>query len=172
MGADLYIPAMKTEFVKRAKTYFDRAVQKRDSCPRGSPESEAAQKAVEYWYNRMMPSTYYFRDSYNSTSLFHQLGLSWWRDVGALIDEAGKLGVANEDINLPPAFVSKLLSLVKSKGISSIKVSRETLGKYCTIDDGENSIKSWQEYFEKKYYQFVRFLTLAAKNNYGVYASI
>ena len=76
MGADLCISKVFEDNSKKYKPLFDSAVALRDSA---KPELEAqAQEIVSYFYDRMY-SAGYFRDSYNSSSLFAVIGLSWWR---------------------------------------------------------------------------------------------
>jgi hypothetical protein len=41
---------------------------------------------VDAMWDAMYPPSHYFRDSYNDWSLLAQIDLSWWRDVGALLD--------------------------------------------------------------------------------------
>jgi hypothetical protein len=112
------------------------------------PEKEKAQEEVEKYYN-LMYAKGYFRDSYNSTSLFWILGLSWWQDVGSF----------TKDGKLPIEKCKEILKKVKESKIPSSKKLKDHLqANYTTIDDGENSPEKWRKYFIEKKKRLIKFM--------------
>lgn len=94
---------------------------------------------------------YYFRDSYNNSSLFWHLGLSWWQYEA--IDKNGMISVVR---------AKRLLDLVKNKPISG------------PIDHDETP--KWKTeglpYFEKKKKEFIKFLETAIRLKRPIIASV
>jgi hypothetical protein len=91
MGADLYISSIHERGYEEYKPQFDAACERRNACTFGTPEYLAAQEEVTKYYDLMFDEAGYFRDSYNNSSLFWVLGLSWWNDVIPLLDEENLL---------------------------------------------------------------------------------
>jgi hypothetical protein len=93
MGADIYLMSAYEKCRDKWQPEFDAAVQSRNSY-RGADEKikAALQQRVSDAYEAMYAEGY-FRDSYNATSLFWLLGLSWWQDVPMLKKRPGYLGV-------------------------------------------------------------------------------
>ncbi len=87
-------------------------------------------------YDAMYPPTHYFRDSYNDTSLFWKLDLSWWQDAGDF--------PTDEDGYAPPEAHAALLAKVSAPG---------QLDKLKAIADDE-----WRPYFIEKYDRLCHFL--------------
>src|SRR3990167_5250638 len=94
MGCDIYLRSLKDAAEKQWKPVFDAAVKKRDDyiaahpgCDArtdpddwtryDNPKVQALQDAVNAAYNAMNGPDCYWRDSYNSSNLFAQIGLSW-----------------------------------------------------------------------------------------------
>jgi hypothetical protein len=98
MGADIYLSSVFEPQRKKAERNFDSWVKKRDALPPG-PARDKAQEKVEAAYDAMY-SKGYFRDSYNGSSLFWALGLSWWGLSEELCDKDGNLPVENAKVLL------------------------------------------------------------------------
>jgi hypothetical protein len=151
MGADLYIRSITDPAREKHTPPFNDAVKSRDVIARKSGDNsqaiEAAQALVEKYYDAMYPDTGYFRDSYNNSSLFWVLGLSWWNDTGDLLDDDGNLSVDN---------ARKLLAMVESAPLD--------------IPDGAG--KKAEAYFTEKRARFIAFLKRAIELNEPIYCSI
>jgi hypothetical protein len=95
MGADIYLNSVFGKCQEEWEYTFNYAVSARNAY-RGSDKTtqEFLQKQVSTAYDGMYAEGY-FRDSYNSTSLFGLLGLSWWRDVPLRKD--GFLSIRNAE---------------------------------------------------------------------------
>jgi hypothetical protein len=154
MGADIYLNSRFEPNKAAAQADFEAAVALRDAkYPRGStlPQDCAEQKAVDEAYERMY-SVGYFRDSYNSTSLFWLLGLSWWQND--FIGARGKMGVRG---------MRKLRSLLLSP---EGQITDERMARFCrkssaTIDDADNSPAAWRAMFERKRERLIALLSEA-----------
>jgi hypothetical protein len=157
MGADLYIQSVSRQVRAKYDPLFDAAVKKRnDFMSRGmKAEAEKAQKEVEKYYN-LSNSEGYFRDSYNDSSLFWMLGLSWWQ----LAEE----GVIDDRGYISPDNAYLLAQLVKE--LPYVKPIRADL-----FSD-TNSVEEVQEYFDTKRKNFIKFLELAHKLDEAIYASV
>jgi len=161
MGADLYINKVFDANNNKYKPLFEAAVIERDKCDHGTPEQKKAQELVTKYYN-LMYAKGYFRDSYNGTSLFWVMGMSWWGCK--LIGKSGKM---------TPKNAAKLLKAVKAVKIPSGKAFEDYLkGQSVMVDDGENSVANWRKYFVNKRKRFVRFLESAIKLNQSISCSV
>lgn len=139
MGADIYT-IRHHENVAKIQPLFDAAVIRRNALPEGSRAAKTAQKRVSELYEQMY-SVGYFRDSYNNSSLFWQLDLSWWQDVGDMLDDEGELDAAG---------IKELKALVQSR--------KPNLDAKLGEMTREN-----REYFEGKYQTFLNFLDEAVE---------
>jgi hypothetical protein len=117
-----------------------------------------AQARVNKWYNKMY-EVGYFRDSYNGTSLFRRLGLSWW---GCKYIENGVISPEN---------AQKLLDEVEQVELEPI-TKEELEENHCRVDDGENSPVTWNKMFSEKKACFVSFLKEAIDNHWSIEASV
>jgi hypothetical protein len=197
MGADLYINSIYQVNQTKYQPIFDAAVKARNKVSKGLPDEvsqlavglenrtfseakldnkgriilntysekikkiRAAQKKVIQAIEKLDAPEGYFRDSYNGTSLFWALGLSWWHDVGELINSRGQMSPRN---------AKKLLTLIKSKKLKKI-TKKALIENRCQIDD-ENTVKSWQRYYEDKKARFETFLQTAIDLNEPIDCSI
>lgn len=160
MGADLYINSIYDPHYEKVRPQFDEACRVRNALDRTlQPTAYAeAQAEVDRLYQEL-DSTGYFRDSYNSSSLFWIIGLSWWSDVGDMLDDEG---------DLQPAKAQELLDIVKGR--------EPRLKTYLADHDFS---KDWSEpraeivaYFEDKYERFKAFLQQAIDLNEPIHCSI
>lgn len=96
----------------------------------------------------------YFRDSYNSTSLFWILGLSWW---GCKLIRGGSMSVAN---------AKKLLDIIQKKTLPILPT--DWPGKnHC-----EGDAEGWNKYFQNKKINFENFLKQAIEANQPIRCSV
>lgn len=107
----------------------------------------AAQRLVTKYYDLMF-SKGYFRDSYNPSSLFWVLGLSWWAERSG----KGRSGLINRQGCMMPRSAKKLLARVQ--GVAVPKLPADWAQKnHC-----EGTTESWQKYFIEKKKVFEAFL--------------
>lgn len=137
----------------------------------GSNACDEAQNIVSYYYNKMYEDGY-FRDSYNDTSLFWRLGLSWWGDVGPLIDAEKDDLEEGSEINLGPEGCSTLRKMVVNANVKPLTGEDFINGGY-SIPEGstlEQEIEAWQQHWEEKRKRFIEFMDRAIECG-GIYAS-
>lgn len=170
MGADLYI--RKVYEANRAKwePAFLAAAHARDTAyptiQRNNPEYDALQAKVSETYDNMM-SEGYFRDSYNSSSVMWQMGLSWWNDVTPLCNKKGELGMKA---------IKKLIAMIESRPItiqgiqeSWDKANKEAIENKYKLTE---SAQDWFEYFTKDRTDLLAFLRKALELKEPIDASL
>jgi hypothetical protein len=148
LGADLYIESIFDENNKKYEAQFSEAAIKRNNATT-EEEREKYHKKVSVLYDKMYEKGY-FRDSYNNSSLFWKLDLSWWNDLGNYID--GKS-------NMHPENIKKFLELIKSR-------------KHHLIANLQNVEEDEMNYFFSKYDAFCKFLEEAIEFNQPIYCSV
>ncbi|PWT75873.1 MAG: hypothetical protein C5B60_04695 [Chloroflexi bacterium] len=92
MGADIYLKSKHEPHQALWEPRFNKAVRERDALPRDCYAYTQKQLEVGTIYDEMF-SVGYYRDSYNNSSLLNQLNLSWWEDVGPMLDKNGMLPI-------------------------------------------------------------------------------
>jgi len=117
-----------------------------------------AQARVTKWYNKMY-EVGYFRDSYNGTSLFWRLGMSWWHCPYI------------KDGKITPENAKKLLDEVEQKELPPITAG-ELKEHHCKVDNSDNDEASWDKFFAEKKACFIDFLKEAIDNDYTIEASV
>ena len=165
MGADIYLRSVSDAVRAEWQPKFSAAVAARDAKYRENdlrcPEDDPLQVEVTRCYDKLF-SEGYFRDSYNSTSLFHLLGLSWWREDG--IDSQGHMH--------PPAMLA-LIAKLESKTITDEMMSEWARHADAKIEpEGDNSIASWKKMFVDKQTRLIALLKRAVELNEPLYCSV
>lgn len=151
MGADMYIQSLHKKCMDEWKPKFDNAVFKRDTNFDLSLNDELQQE-VDKCYDGMY-SDGYFRDSYNSTNLLWQLGLSWWEDMEKLVNRKGFMSLRN---------IRKFNHLIEDHMLPEFEVWKSNLNtEYMTIDDKDNRFEDWYDYFKTKREDLLKFLQQA-----------
>ncbi len=112
------------------------------------------QVKVDEIYDFMFPDDGYFRDSYNNSSLFWILGLSWWQDVGELTDD--------ESLLHADGAIQTLREMVMSKVIPD----------EVTIEGSDENSKELGDHFKAKKARFIQFLDKALELKQPILASI
>lgn len=185
MGADLYVERIVEKARAAAEPKFNAAVKKRNAyrlkhpvetkfCDEkhnewlGKPADLAnckvcqLQAEVHRWHDAMYPDDGYFRDSYNATGFLSRFGYSWWQDVIPMLNQRG---------NLTPDKARELRDMVASAQLRP--VTAESLrASGGTVDDGENSVESWNTFYLEKRERFLAFLTTAIKNRDRIHCSL
>lgn len=111
-------------------------------------------------YHNLQYSKGYFRDSYNSTSLFWRLGLSWWKDLGNY----------TRNSTLTPEGAKKLLAEIRRRKLKPLTL-KELQDMHVVVDE-KNTLEAWQKYFQNKKRRFIRFLETAIRLNVKVRCSV
>lgn len=153
MGADLYIRSLFNKCKEEHEEYFRTACFVRDALPRGTKVADQAQELVSYFSDKMYESGY-FRDSYNSSSLFRQLDLSWWQDLPGYTE--------NDPDGIPrlmPDGARKLLLEVQSRKIPDLQTFKAKNAEW--LGRNEDSPEKWHQYFVEKQERFIKFLETA-----------
>lgn len=166
MGADIYLRSVNDKARAEWEPRFKAAVAARDAKYRDKglpvPEGDPLQQAVEEAYDKMNGEGY-FRDSYNSTSLFWLLDFSWWSFDG--YDKTG---------HMPVPAMKRLLAAIENKPITDEMMQRwhvKNAGR-AKIDDGENSVEAWKEMFVAKRERLMALLRQAIELNEPLYCSV
>lgn len=158
MGADLYLESQYRPRHDRAARLFDKWARRRDRAQTDAAR-DRAQRQVERYYDEMHACGY-FRDSYNSSSLLWLFGLSWWGDVGALLEESD---------------VSDLLQPAEAKRLLRELREREPVFAQRLQDiepaEGETHADA-VDYFQDKYARFKAFLGEAIERDEPIRCSI
>jgi hypothetical protein len=160
MGADIYLKSVNSKCQKKNDRLFKSWALRRDQANEEGNKLEAArcQKKVSFYYDAMYAEGY-FRDSYNGTSLFQRLGLSWW---GLPINKKGLLPIA------------EMIKLRAKLEVATIPVvtKEELLKQGCSVDEGENSPTSWTKYFEGKKADLITLLDKGIELGEPLYCSV
>lgn len=143
MGADIYLRSRSNAAHAEWEPKFEAAVAARNAkYPSGvtMPEDAPEQKAVSEAYEGMY-SAGYFRDSYNATSLFWLLGLSWW-DNDFISD--GKMKVRG---------MTRLRAVLDEHPITDalmLEWADKNAGDATIEPTGDNSLAGWKAMFTHK----------------------
>lgn len=183
MGADLYNERFKKqspEFQKREKEFDDY----KNSIPNDRKMTDEERKKYFELYDRAYEDPYYFRESYGGGGLLSALDLSWWRDVGKIIDECPgnkpPEGLTEEevdafydarDINVDAEGCQKFIDLLESRKhmLDAPDYDFVEKGKdWLTGEEYETHVGNW---YRERYDRLIKFLTIA-KEHGGFYASI
>lgn len=159
MGADIYYES----------DLFEAKNQALDNClaaEKGTPDGEEMLLRYRKALDDVEQSSDYFRDSYNSSNLLWQYDLSWWRDIGVVLDEDG---------HLPIAEAVKLRDIIQAKEIDKERVyktfgeSEYPFGEPVTDPD---ELEEWYDYFVNKRIEFLNILNRSIENNKPLYCSV
>jgi hypothetical protein len=181
MGADLYIRNKDNDKIQ--ETYldaFDKAVAARDKYVgsrhadeegldilglilKEDAEYNRLQAAVDAAFDAMFVNDpYYFRDSYNDSSILWQFGLSWWKDLEPFMkpwNEEEYNADPNSYVNMTVEGTVGFMNLIRSH--------EETFEKNMAgVTDPEHLT-----YYREKRKKLYEFLNLAIANG-GFYASV
>lgn len=166
MGADIYLKSVYDVAYAKAKPAFEAAVAARDAylnehgrAVRSTPQYRQLQAEVEKTYDAMYPEDGYYRDSYNTTSLFSMLGLSWWQvsgDDGEGDPRLGKL-IKNGEMYIPS--MEKLLGFLKEVDLDAR--FDKWVGDLGDKKDPEFDPEEWRGYFHRKRNRLMRLLEKA-----------
>lgn len=179
MGADLYIEELEEKYREKNKAPFDNAVKGRDihfeehKCKRIYDQKTSDldrektchvylqhQDAVDEASKALWEDNpYYFRDSYNFSSVMWRLGLSWWQND--FIDEEG---------NITPKNAAKFIKLLESREVTTKDMSKHDEKWWGGLSEEERA--EWVDYWKKKRLKLIDFLKLAIKEGKNINASV
>ena len=157
MGADLYMGKLFRENYDKHRGPFDKAIEERKTAGTDK-ERDVAQERVEELHDRMY-SLGYFRDSYNPSSLFLKLELSWWEDFPKFTDVKDVNGLREVSVLTPKG----------AKALKEVINSEDKKEKFFKNIESED--KQGQEYFIEKYKELNAFLDTAIEKNIDVECS-
>lgn len=125
----------------------------------GGIDRESKALAKEY---KELEETHYFRDSYNSTSLFWRLGLSWWRLVeNQQIDDNGVLNADTVQMLLE-GYYELREQVLSEEAISAWYKEQSEKDMLYSDDEG---LESWVKYFQEKGQRFAEFCQRTLDND-------
>lgn len=153
MGADLYIKKIQDRIEQKYNFSWE-------SFNEASPEGR-----TKLWndYVKIIDEVEkeggYFRDSYNTTSVFWVLDLSWWGNILPYVDRDG------------------LLHLDKIREFKELVDQRQIPSVHELVYDGlmvnnENTKEKWHEYFIEKRQKLINFLQRAIDLDSPIYCSL
>lgn len=164
MGADLYIHGKHDEWHNQYVQAFNDAVAKRDNEPSEAEKQRIQEEEVSPAYEKLYgENPYYFRDSYNNSSILWMLELSWWRDSEKFLTKNGYMS---------PAKAVKWLELIKSRE-ETMKANIE--GRIVAgtgYADTEEQVQEAKKYYYDKYQRLIEFferaIELKAKVDFSI----
>lgn len=118
-------------------------------------------KLKKFWDTR--EDADYFRDSYNNTSVLWQMGLSWWQDVGKVLDDEGLLPIAE---------AIKLRDYIEKHPIVREEITWEDWDTKKPVVFSDEERDEWFEYFTKKRQDFLDMLDRSIENNSPLICSV
>jgi len=193
MGADIYLPSVNERHEREHRSLFDQMVLNRDHLitklggrdkvmrdPRLSKQVDKLQQYVGEAYEILTESPGYFRDSYNDTSLFWVLGISWWEIADKMLDE---------ERNLPIEHAKELLAFMETERETfdetfAAWVEKKRKGKKEGVDgalydekpwkfDTEGgSVEDWRKMFRTKLDRFIELLKRSIEMNEPLHWSV
>ena len=160
MGADLYIQSIYKENEAKWNPKFRDAVARRDAATEEGNQTLAdeIQKEVMECYEQMN-AIGYFRDSYNTSSILWLLGLSWWENIGAMLNKRNFLSVTK---------AKKLKKMIAEKEVPEI--TREWLEENGYGE--EQDIAQVNKYYKDAKDELLAFLDKAIEMKEAIYCSI
>jgi hypothetical protein len=153
LGADISLPSIHDRARNMYQPLFDDAVKRRDLAKTEGMKAEWQHK-VEKYHDAMYPEEGYFRDSYNASSVFQVMALSWWELGDKLLDETG---------HLPVDKAKELLELIEQRSISYEAVTEQY--EQHKLHEGGESIDEWFKYFVEKRERFMALLRKSIELN-------
>ncbi len=161
MGADIYLTSVNDKAKAEWEPRFQAAVKARDTYRGADPAIKAMlQKPVEEAYEGMYREGY-FRDSYNCTSLFWLLGLSWWEIVekGELKKRPGYLS-----LKAAKALLYRLQTELKVTDERFAEWEKKQRARYgASFKSEEGHPDKWKAMFREKHADLCALLRLSLK---------
>jgi hypothetical protein len=153
MGADIYLSSISDRARNMYQPLFDDAVKRRDLAKTEGMKAEWQVK-VEKYHDAMYPDEGYFRDSYNPSSVFQVMDLSWWELGDKLLDDT---------YHLPIDKAKELLELIELRPISYERVTAHY--EQHDLHESKESIDEWFKYFVAKRERFMSLLRKSIELN-------
>lgn len=179
MGADIYLNSIYKPALAKAEPKFRKACAAREKAfPRGAPvtaerqaEYDKLQEAVDKAFDGLHPEGGYFRDSYNDSSLFWVLGLSWWELAKELCTTDEETGTI-----LPIHGARSLLVRIEALPVTAERFARweekaRANGWTFTKPEG-SSAAEWKRDFVKRRAQFLTMLRTSIYLNEPLHWSV
>jgi hypothetical protein len=152
-NADIYLSSITDRARSMYQPLFDDAVKRRKLAKTEGMKAEWQAK-VEKYCDAMHPEDGYFRDSYNATSVFQVMDLSWWELGDRLLDETD---------HLPIEQAKELLAMIELRPIVYERVT--THYEQNKLHESKQSIDEWFKYFVAKREKFMALLRKSIELN-------
>jgi hypothetical protein len=153
MGADIHLESISNRARHMYEPLFNDAVKRRDLAKTEGMKAEWQHK-VEKYHDAMYPEEGYFRDSYNASSVFQVMDLSWWELGDALLDESNHLPIDKAKV---------LLADIEQCPITYEKVTAHY--EQHKLHESKESIDEWFKYFVEKREWFMALLRKSIELN-------
>lgn len=162
LGADLY-RSDYDEKTKDAQIAFEKAYKKRDAADTEEEKKRIQEQEVQPAYEALFQHPFYFRDSYNNSSLMWKLELSWWGGAPEYMgpsesEQSMPVPMEKWDYTMFPSGIRRLEQEVRSRS--------ELLAK--NVDELDDEDK---RYFFDKFDKFLDFLKQAHEGNHTILCS-
>ena len=184
MGADIYLRSVNDKAKEEWQPKFDEAVNERNQLIKrigeqnvvykdgelaGPPEVVEAQKKVHEAYEGLYDQGY-FRDSYNNTSLFWMLGLSWWK-LSDDLDEDGTYPVEKAK-ELLKRFEDGDAAFNENAIRDKLKEGDNFNEDGTSKHEGGNTLDEWVGYYRDKHQRWIDLLKQSIELNEPLYWSV
>jgi hypothetical protein len=153
LGADCYLESISNRARSMYEPLFDDAVKRRDLAKTEGMKAEWQHK-VEKYHDAMFPEEGYFRDSYNASSVFQVMDLSWWELGDKLLDDTGHLPISEAHV---------LLDMIQNSPITYEAVTAHY--EKNELHKSKQSIDEWFKYFTAKRERFMALLRKSIELN-------
>ena len=178
MGADIYLyDQRRRDLDARIDAWVNEPTEWREPfVARVEPEPEREHRSmVHIWQggidetsralakeHQALQETHYFRDSYNASSLFWRLGLSWWGLLnGGFINDEGILN-ADTVRMLLDGYNELSERMLSEEATLAWYAEEEKKGTLFSDDEGPNF---WVKYFQEKGQRFAEFCQRTLEND-------
>ena len=189
MGADIYLKSVSEPAREQGRPRFEAACLARNEYAERNPRHEnnaeykRLQEAVSEAFEAMFPDEGYYRDSYNASSLFGVLGLSWWQaadvnggskhsPVGKLINKQSHMSVRN--MKRLKKYLEEVDFETRFKSWVAEKRNPPKDRKWDKIDFRAkgNGVREWHQMFSDKRKNLIALLDNAIARKEQLYCSV
>lgn len=190
MGADIYLKSVSDAAREQWTPRFNAACAARDvyvakvGQPTASDRTyKKLQEAVGEAYEAMYPDDGYYRDSYNASSLFSLLGLSWWQaaDVNGGSSDSPVGRLINKDREMSVRSMTRLKKYLeevdfearfKTWVAAKRKPPKDRSWDKIDFNEDGNGVEEWHKMFSEKRTNLIALLDKAIARKERLHCSV
>lgn len=179
MGADIYLNSIFKPNNENMRPKIDKLLKDYRASAENLGEDHETTRTIRQEYEDAFEKAWdrgYFRDSYNTTSLFWLLGLSWWAIADEKIPGHDDLTFIDSERMMQPnacrAMKQRIESIDFDVKFTEWVASQKNKLFASKFDDENNSVEKWKEMFSEKRKNFLALLDEAIALNEPLYCSI